>query len=152
MKASFVSLLCLLIAGPAHAGVRGTYEVPVPEELREFARYELDDLRVRLKGNALEIRYELPLALTGVKNRLEFLAPIENGVAHTKNSSGEIRCQIAERTCRMKYQYISVSLSRVESILKAVPLPEPVIAARLKVSARFGGDMEGKLSFTGLEN
>lgn len=147
-----LALASLLFNLPAFADFRGAYEVPVPEELRPYARYEFNDLRVRVKsGDRLEVRYQLPLALAGEENHLRFEGAIVDGQAHMKNEQGEMTCTVAEKMCRVKYQNIAFSLEKAEAALRSENLSEEDVRGRLLVSARFGGDMEGVLFFRQLD-
>ena len=144
---------CLLLAVSAIASERATYEVPVPESLRAYARYEFEEISVREKSDGrLEVRYQLPLALTGEENHLRFEGTLENGVAHMKNEQGEMTCDLGASACRVKYTQLKLDLGKAEAVLRGMSLSEEEVQGHLTVSARFGGDMEGLLFFRNLRS
>ncbi|RZA04860.1 MAG: hypothetical protein EOP11_14140 [Proteobacteria bacterium] len=140
---SILFLAFLAIGSPSAFAGRAVYEVPVPQELAGFARYDFDEFRVEEKDNVLHVRYQLPLSLTGEENHLSFAGPLVDGVAEMKNSSGSMTCVLHENMCRVKYEALAIDPAKAEVKLRAMDLSEPQVLGHLQVTARFGGDMEG---------
>lgn len=150
-----LSLASLAAPSPALASGGGeeksaTYEVPVPAELKEFATYQMDPVAVRVQGSRMRVRYELPLALTGAENDMQFEGIVGQTETRLSNPEygGEMVCVAAENLCRVKYQKLRIDAERAESVLRSMGFAEEKVRGHLAVTTRIGNDMEGVIHFT----
>ncbi len=125
------------------------YEVPTEDEaLKDSAMYEIRDIRTRERDGVVQIRYSLPLELTGVKNevRLESTGPSADGTfTRFKGEKGAANCDAL--TCNVHYKNVKVDLPLVEKILVSQGLTGLDLKNRLKISEQFGGDPAGIIHF-----
>lgn len=151
MKTLLLTALVSLTAGAAFAASGGTYEVPVPAELQPYARFPVDKFRVRLKDGELEVKYMLPLELTGLENHLVFRGPVNaKGVAHIENEQGTADCSLSTNMCHLKYKKLNFDLGLAAEALRAHNFSTEEFDGRLAVAARLGGEMEGNFFFPGV--
>ncbi len=157
MKAFTTTLLAFAFIAPyAAANPYGgkalspsTYEVPVPAELEPYARFPVEKSRVRLKDGELEVKYMLPLELTGLENHLVFRGTVDaRGLARIENDQGTADCNLVTNMCHLKYKKLNFDLARVADALRAHNFSPEEFDGRLAVAARLGGEMEGNFYFT----
>lgn len=126
------------------------YEVPTEDEdLKPFATYEIKNIRTRERsGGGVEIRYELPLELTGAANeiRLQSTNKTTNGTfTNFKGINGEANCDAT--ACNVRYKNVNVDLAAVKSTLLSQGITGLDLDRRLKISAQFSGDPAGIIHF-----
>ena len=152
MKALLIALLALNLTA-AHAATNATYEVPVPAELEPYARFPVEKSRVSLKDGELEVKYMLPLELTGLENHLVFRGTVDaRGLARIENEQGTADCNLATNMCHLKYKKLNFDLARVADALRAHNFSSEEFDGRLAVAARLGGEMEGNFYFTPVQD
>ena len=132
---------------PGRGGAR--YEVPTEDEdLKPFASYEIKDIRTRERRGGVEIRYELPIELTGVVNevRLQSTNKTTNGTfTNFKGPNGEANCDA--KSCNVRYKNVNVDLDAVKSTLLGQGITGLDLERHLKLSAQFSGDPAGIIHF-----
>lgn len=119
------------------------YEVPVEEtDLVPYASYEIPDIRLRERGETLELKYELPTHLVGEGlDSITFEGPAdalvsEFGIGH---------CEANQ--CTLNYNkklsdLLTARLPQVEELLRR-DFSNEELAARLEIAKRFAGDPIG---------
>jgi hypothetical protein len=148
-----MNLLNLVLVSIALAGsnVKGTYEVPVTEELKPYAVYSLEKLQLKEADDGqVRVSYSLPLELTGVENKIRFYGKFAaDGSGQFEGPSGGMTCLAgangAEPICRVSYYAVRQDLDLVRAALAKFPAEEQ--APRLQVARAFGGDLEGFIRF-----
>jgi hypothetical protein len=132
---------------PPPAGVyRGTYSVPVPFELEPYASFELESVRVEVRGDELGLHYDLPELLLGEPRGLSFRGGStaagdyrlegDHGVATCRPSAGRWRCDEA-------LNGIELDAMKIDRLLE--PMPDAEARARRGVADRFSIDPIGVL-------
>lgn len=134
--------IALLICGSASAkSSDAVYEVPgFPPGSANF------DMSIKLEVDGADVfaRYDLPLDLTGVKNRIEvsgtFVSP---GVALLQGPKGELICNFQLEQCDARYKGLNFDLDEVKQRLVLRGLPADQVELGLAISRRFEGDPIG---------
>lgn len=146
MKALF--LVALLPFAALAAGERAaTYEVPVREELKAYATFPMDPVRVTINGGEMSVRYEMPLSLTGVKSEQEFRGLLGKERTELRSAQGTMACIASENACRVKYSYLQIDERSAEAELVRLGFIGPELESKLMVVAALGGDMQGIIRF-----
>lgn len=158
---TFTLLLSLLFGLGAHAGAapRAFYDVPVEAELAPYARYEIRNYGKAIKGDVLELSYELPLELTGVPQVVKFAGKIAKGNEpyELDGDFGHMTCgrmdpELRRQSCAVKYHDVNVDLSAVAKVLRAQKLSPEAVDGKMRVAALFhegGGDIGGIITYLG---
>lgn len=145
-------VLSMLLSPLAFAGdkIPAQYEVPVPAELAAFATYDLEGLEVQSESGEVSLRYQLPLALTGVEQKVKLSGRVESdGVMRLSDENGstmECREVNAQETCRVVYKGVRQDLGLVKIHLTSLALAPDELEGKFAVAeffGRAGGDMEG---------
>lgn len=114
------------------------YEVPVPAHLKDYAFFEIKDVRVRSKNGAEEIKYNLPLELTGTPNRIRLTSQADGSVSGAKAEG-----QCSAETCSLKYRDLTFDEAAVRDLLSSRGYQGLDLERRLEVFERFSGDPAG---------
>jgi len=147
------------------------YEVPVPAEWKEYARFPMEDFKVKEEEGKVRIFYTLPLEITGVKNKIHFEGKRgRDGRVHLSGAGGsEMECyqEGYNNICKAFYRGVIQDISAVEALLDSknlsaqekeirlavarhVARPMPRLAgAFMMLAARAGVDMEGVVTYEG---
>ncbi len=74
----------------------GIYEVPVPAELADAARYGVAEVEWKVLDGVATLEYDLPLGLVGVPLRVEFSGPLDTagGTAALTGPVGTADCTL----------------------------------------------------------
>jgi hypothetical protein len=134
-------------AAPPPAGTyRGTYFVPVPRELEPYALFELDAVRVEVRGAELGLAYDLPELLLGEPRGLSFRGGAtspgdyrlegDDGVARCRQSAGGLRCDEV-------FSGVELDATKIDRLLESMSDAEA--RARRSVADRFSIDPIGVL-------
>jgi hypothetical protein len=153
LNKTIVALVFTLTAAPlltlqAYASdwqrMNADYEVPAPAELSEFARFKINDLRVRDEGGVREFKYTLPRELTG---REVEVSGRTNADGETIFSGQEAKLDCVNAVCRVKYPGLELDRNEVEQFLKSKSIGAVELGKRLGVFDNFvkAGDPEGVL-------
>jgi hypothetical protein len=114
------------------------YEVPVPESLKDFAFFEISDVRVRTKNGVEEVKYNLPLELTGIPNRIRLQ---EQADGTYSGPLAEGTCN--DGTCNLKYRNLKFDEQAVRDLLTNRGVEGLELDRRMEVFAKFSGDPAG---------
>lgn len=122
------------------------YEVPVPKELERFASFTMTDMRSRIRGGVHEIRYTLPIELTG--RSIEVHSRSLDGGRTFQGPHQSMDCRESAVDCKVSYPGLKLDAAEVQSRLEAMGIQGEELGARLKVHEFFaGGDIAGIIHF-----
>ncbi|MGZ3693702.1 MAG: hypothetical protein ACXWQO_05850 [Bdellovibrionota bacterium] len=162
MKALFVGLFLLAPFAQAADAPRALYEVPVPQEMKAFSKYEISYFGKKVSGDTLELTYQLPLELTGISQWVSFSGKIIHGKepATLSGPNGEMNCAsnteaLRGDTCAVKYHDIKVDLNAVAQRLKIARISPEMREGKLRIAAMFresGGDIGGIITYLGVSS
>ncbi len=145
MKTFFALLLSIVFVNTSLAA---TYEVPVAEGLKEFAKFKLSDFEKRIEGNTIFIKYKLPRLLTGTRQNIELqgLLPTDGKNLLLVGDLGVATCvgtYTAISTCTVEYNDLSFDQEKAEKEIRAISKSETEVGARLDVMKSFSTDPVG---------
>lgn len=82
-----------------------TYEVPVSEELKQYAAFELTDFDYKLVGSKIILDYKLPKILVGNETRIQIETELraENDEKGENVEQAECIGDVSVFTCTIKY-------------------------------------------------
>jgi hypothetical protein len=77
---------------------RGTYEVPISPELRDAARFEVDEIEWSVIEGTARLAYKLPVGLVGTSLRVDFVGPLDlaSGKGELTGEAGSSACTVGE--------------------------------------------------------
>jgi hypothetical protein len=133
-------------APPAPGVYRGTYFVPVPLELEPYALFELESVRVELRGDELGLQYDLPELLLGEPRGLSFRGVAgEGGEYRLEGDDGVATCRpnAGRWKCDEVLNGIELDASKIDRLLAS--LSDAEARARRDVADRFTVDPIGVL-------
>lgn len=115
-----------------------TYEVPVPEELKDVAVFAVKNVQTRTRNGVEEIKYNLPLELTGIANRIR-LKSKPDGSYVGPNAEGT--CE--EGVCHLKYKDLNFDRLAVRDLFAEQGIVGVELDRRMQVFEHFSGDPAG---------
>jgi hypothetical protein len=134
---------------PVSGVYRGTYFVPVPDDLEQYALFAIDAIRLDIQGEDLELRYELPALLVGDSRGISFRGGVRGaGTEYALDGdNGRATCNASNETwtCDEVLYGIALEEDKIEQRLAELPAPEAL--ARRAVADRFAVDPIGVLRF-----
>lgn len=150
MKNLSLFLACFS-ASAAMAGThKVTYEIPVPEALEPFSRFEVEYSAESQPGGDTEVSYHLPAFVLGSEHVFRFRGQVDFSARHfdLHGRDAGMRCVpgAEEATCRVSYSNVKVDLDKVQEALDAMPITPAEKIGRFEVAsmiARSGGDFAG---------
>ncbi|MBC7715253.1 MAG: hypothetical protein H7177_18045 [Rhizobacter sp.] len=124
-----------------------TYEVPVSEELKEYAVFELSDLEKKIKGDRFVVEYSLPDVLTG---NIEYIH-LEGKIQANKDEvvmigdKGAARCKgvYTETTCTVQYNGLEIDADKATEAIKNISKSDKETFGRIEVMRAFSTDPVG---------
>ena len=133
---------------PGHGSA--SYEVPTEDaDLKPLSAFDINDIRTReLKDGSVEIRYNLPRALTGATNEIRLRSTNEatdGTFTNFKGTRGEANCD--SMTCNVRYKSVNVNLATVKRDLLSQGISGQDLDRRMKISELFSGDPAGVIRF-----
>jgi hypothetical protein len=136
---------------PSHGG-SATYVVPVSEDLKPFATFPISDIQTKelngeLNGH-IQIRYTLPVQLTGAKNDVVFVSTNKatNGTyTNFKGPNGEANCN--ESVCNLRFSNLKLDQAVVRQNFIDQGITGLELSQRMDVFAKFSGDPAGLVHF-----
>jgi hypothetical protein len=145
--------LLLSMSLPALAGThKVTYQIPVPEALDPFSRYDVEYTTTELANGQTELVYKLPKHLLGQDTEFRFIGQVDFAAPHfdLRGVNSEMRCEpgATKAVCKVGYSKVNVNLDNVRSALDEMPISPAEKAGRFEVAAmiaRSGGDFAGIL-------
>ena len=147
-KTIFALITATLFSLHAYASdwqrMNADYEVPAPAELSEFARFKINDLRVREEDGVREFKYTLPRELTGREVEVSGRTTADG---ETIFSGQEAKLDCVNAVCRVKYPSLELDRNEVEQFLTSKSIGGVELGKRLDVFDNFvrAGDPEGVL-------
>ena len=126
----------------------GRYEVPVPAdqpELTPFSSFPLDEISLRVRGTQAQIKYDLPIELTGVINSIELTSTADDTGAFRKweGPLGTAVCK--DNQCDVAYQDLTIDMDAIQARLVGQGLPMAEIDFRMRVAGHFREDPHGRV-------
>jgi hypothetical protein len=159
MKNSPVPVLLLIwnLLAPfpalAELNIMARYSVPVSEELKPFADYDLSDATVWINDKYLQVSYDLPLLLTGAANHIALKGFRDSeGVYQVQDKSHghSANCRVNppnELNCKVFYGDLTVNeTNAVERIATLYASDEAMKVGKMKMVRIFSGDPIGFVS------
>lgn len=125
---------------------RGTYRVPVPDDLAPFAVYELDDASLVLAGGTLTVSFSLPEGLLGFTSTATFQGPAPDTAAEVTVSGlqGHGTCRLdGTIECALTYHAVQADLAAVTAYWRT--RGDAFVDARVQVASLFDDDPLGVL-------
>lgn len=150
---SQASLLAVFIIGlgavMAHAErpIRGTYQVPVREDLQQFANYPVKYKMDAYQQSPSEMTFPLPTALTGEPVMISMTKePDQSNQWIGPQVSGN--CEQIDRSmkCMVKFNDLQIDPVKAEAAIRA-QFKESEIAGRLQVALKFMSEPIGILTY-----
>lgn len=138
---SAILVAALLMSASSLAASDASYEVPgFPPG---SSMYDMD-FKLDFNGDQVSARYELPLDLTGARNRIEAVGTFsEPGVVLLKGPKAELICNLSLSRCDARYRGLQIDLDAVKIRLEKRGLNPEQVNFGLSVSRRFEGDPIG---------
>ncbi len=156
-----VAVLASALTAPAQTGVQarsprtpGAYEVPTEnEELREFANFDVDEIRIEERGRRTRLSYRLPIELVGAPQRLHFTG--NQGLSGIlKGEFGEMLCEESAPaldrifvTCEVVYKNLQVNEVARKNALRQISTKPGEFEKRLELARGFERDPHGFIAF-----
>lgn len=148
MKLLLVSILALSFSSHSFAA---TYEVPVTESLKEFAKFDLVNFKKRIDGDKMTIKYNLPSLLTGSvqKIRLEgnIVNPTEEFIMIGDNAVAICTGPYSTATCKVEYNNLTIDAEKAIQAIRQVSKSEAEVGARIEVMKSFSTDPVGIITY-----
>lgn len=131
--------------------VSSSYTVPVKDELTEYAKFEIRDLKVTLDKADLKLAYQLPKELVGANPQtLAFAGTIPNCTdpieLKGKNVTSKCTREGIKITCDVKSQNLKGSGSKARRFVEKKYKGEEA-AKRTLVAAAFSTEPIGKITY-----
>lgn len=131
------------------------YEVPVKSlGLKKFASFEIKKVEEKETAFETEIRYTLPLELTGEPNELVFRGEYAKGSANTSLSgpNGTMMCSEGlTKVCNVQFKNLKIDEEARLTLLRALSHSSRELRGRLAVIRLFSGDPGGMLIYNRLK-
>ena len=150
----FILTLAIGFSGFAKAeqeSSRARYSVPVKNErLKKFADFQIEKVEETKEGNQTEIRYILPLELTGVPNEVTFrtLEAEESALTTLSGPNGSMMCSEGlTKLCTVQFKNLKIDEAARLDILQSKSSSARELRGRLSVAKSFSGDPGGVLSY-----
>lgn len=147
----FALILTLISSLPALAGThKVTYEIPVPEALEPFSRFEVEYTAENQPDGFTEVSYRFPAFVLGSEHVFRFRGQVDFSARHfdLRGTDARMRCEPGAEaaTCNVAYSNVKVDLDKVQEALDALPITPAEKIGRFEVAsliARSGGDFAG---------
>lgn len=143
---NFLAIMFSVIV--TNVSMAATYEVPVSEGLKEFAKFELSDFEKKIEGNHISVKYKLPKVLTGTRQNIELqgMLPAVGENLLLVGDHGVATCvgpYSATSTCTVEYNDLSFDQEKALKAIRAISKSETEVGARLEVMKSFSTDPVG---------
>lgn len=121
---------------------RAVYEVPGFSGGDGF--YSIEKIRLNIDGNNVELRYALPVELTGAVNFISASGVMTSPTtAVLSGPKSDFECNFSSGQCVGHYKNLEIDLDLVQQRLAEAGFSMDQIQSKLAVSRRFGGDSIG---------
>ena len=122
---------------------RGTYSVPTTDlNLLPYAQFDVPQVRFKVEGERVEIRYPFPKALSGRDLRVELVGHVEaDGRWTFRGYPGTLTCHLVDdfRVCVAHYISMIIDKNARDLHIQGLSKSPEELSARLQVAALFGG-------------
>jgi hypothetical protein len=128
--------------------IRGSYDVPVSDELRTFASFDVKFKSEEYERDPVQITFPLPVELTGIQNSIS----MKKSATDPRVWSGPLvdaTCDKEGRyfVCQMQFSGLKLDELRAQELITRRN-PDPAVAdGIIQVSRRFGGEGIGILRY-----
>lgn len=148
---SLIVSLMFSINSNAARPIRGTYEVPVTEDLQSHATYPVKYKADNYGQDPNTLTFFLPSALVGTQKLVTLTRDLANGPQSTtwSGKNAQADCQNVERSfrCVVKFNDLAIIPEEVEAAVRAqFKLPE-AIEGRIQVARVFEGEPIGIINY-----
>jgi hypothetical protein len=137
----------LLFNCTAFAQSYGTYHVPVPAELSQFANFEVSDAEIQIANNKINLSYRLPTELVGpIENKVILSGRIrERRILKLRGPNSKATCINSETQleCKVSYPDLVIDSAAVEAHLRETILDPAELMGRLQVANSFSTEPVG---------
>jgi hypothetical protein len=155
----FALTLALLAATPSFAldkpypepvnGSHTSYQVPVSDDLKQYAEFPIIDAHsTEMPDGTVQIRYTLPLDLTGLKNEIVLTSTnksTDGTYTNFEGPNGAANCD--EDSCNVRYRHLKLDADVVRKNLVGKGITGMELTQRMQVVASFSGDPAGIVNF-----
>lgn len=129
-----------------------TYEVPVAEELKEYATFALENFEKSLDNNIISVKYDLPNTLTGTKEHIslqgaqvadgeDLIMFGDKGVAICKSAT------YSESVCSVEYFNLKFDEESAINSIKSISKSGQETLGRIEVMRAFSTDPVGIIKY-----
>lgn len=149
MKTSF---LIILLALNLQNAVAALYTVPVAEELSEYASFELDNFKSKAENNEVEIKYKIPMVLTGVQQEVVFTGQVDDK-AYSNTLSGPNGKMVCTKglmeavKCEVTYADLLTDEDKAIETIKKISKDNSEVFGRIEVMKAFSSDPVGIIHY-----
>lgn len=142
----FLILACLLPLTVLARPVRGTYEVPAPEELKPFATFPVKFKSEEYDNGERAITFPLPAQLTGETLNLS-MAETSPGIWTGDNITANCAQSGRFFECKMTFQNLPIDSAKVEEVLRQNYPLEADLRQAIELADRFKAEPAGILRY-----
>ncbi|MBY0516365.1 MAG: hypothetical protein K2P81_05625 [Bacteriovoracaceae bacterium] len=140
-------ILTLFLSCSAFAQSYGTYHVPVPAELNQFASFEVIDANIQIVNDKINVSYRLPTELVGpIENTVTLSGTIkQRKILKLRGPNSRATCVNTETQleCKVTYPDLIIDNASVEEYLKQTIQDPAELKARLEVATTFSTEPVG---------
>ena len=147
MKVSlFILFFSTQIAGAA------TYSVPVQDDLKEYASFELKTFNLKRYIGKTTVKYKLPIELTGIEQKVEFTGII-NSKAQQNILTGDNGTMICEKnseariSCQVEYKNLEIDEKQAISNIVQSSTTRSEIVGKIQVMRAFSSEPVGIITY-----
>lgn len=147
---SLMTFLCMTVL-ISHVQA-ATYEVPVAEDLKEFATFTLENFEKSLDGDTITVRYDLPNILTGVNEHISLQgAQVPEGsdliLFGDKGVAKCISATYSESVCSVAYFNLKFDEESAINSIKSISKSGVETLGRIEVMRAFSTDPVGIIKY-----
>ncbi len=128
------------------------YRVPVKNsKLKKYAEFKIDRVEQLDSNGQTQVRYTLPLELTGAPNEVIFSGNYKEGSANTSLSgvNGAMMCSEGlTKICNVQFVDLKINEQARLNILKGMSHSAVELRGRLAVARSFSGDPGGVMIYS----
>ena len=149
MKASLITILFFLSLQSAYSA---TYSVPVANEYKEYAQFELNEFKSIEYDKTTTIKYQIPIELTGIAQTVEFSGAFLPGAEMNilTGPNGTLSCSkevVEKMECKVAYTNLKFDEKKAALLIhKASSNPSETLG-RLFVMRAFSSDPVGIIHY-----
>lgn len=130
---------------------RASYEVPVSEDLKEYAQFELPDFEKKVDGDKFSVEYTLPAVLTGNAERIELNGKVRANKDEIllTGKKGAAKCVglLSTITCTISYENLDIDEGKVIEAIRNMSTSDKEFSGRIEVMRSFSTDPVGIITY-----